>query len=127
MGFLMRILIFILVLCLPALCCASQVYKWRDQSGNIHYSDIEPIDQTAQNKRIKPSGPKPVTPDQAKLASQKALCDAATKNYVAISNPNNTVIKMTLGDDGISKALTPEQRVTQTEILKARVTISCTQ
>jgi hypothetical protein len=128
----MRTLVFILMLCFPFLCTAGQVYTWRDKDGNIHYSDVEPTKQTTQRKMVKAKDAKPLTPEQQaakdkadKDLIRKAECDKAKANVATISGTGK--ILMDLNKDGKPEELTPEQRASQTEVMKAAVTINCTQ
>lgn len=128
----MRTLVFILMLGFPFLCNSAEVYKWRDKDGNIHYSDVEPSKQAAQRKVVKAKDAKPLTPEQQaakdkadKAAIRKGECDKAKANVATISGPGK--ILMDLNNDGKPEELTPEQRTSQTEVMKAAVTINCTQ
>lgn len=128
----MRILIFILMLGFPFLCHAGQVYKWRDKDGNIQYSDVEPAKESSQRKVVKAKDAKPLTAEEKaakdkadKAAARKAECDKAKANVATISGTSK--ILMDLDKDGKPEELTPEQRASQTEVMKAAVTINCTQ
>lgn len=129
----MRALVLILMICFPLLCNA-EVYKWRDKDGNIHYSDVEPPKQTAQRKVVKNKTVKALTPEQQaakekadKTAAKTAACDGAKKNVATISDAKNTIINMDLDGDGKPEQITAEQRAAQTEVMKAAVTINCSQ
>ena len=67
----MRALVLILMFSFPLMCNAGQVYKWRDNTGNIHYSDVEPTKLQAQRKVVKAKDAKPLTPEQ-QAAKDKA-------------------------------------------------------
>jgi len=128
----MRALVLILMLSFPLLCNAGEVYKWRDKDGNIHYSDVEPSKQTTERKVVKAKDGKPLTPEQqaAKDKSDKAKvrqaeCDKAKANVATISGTGK--ILMDLNGDGKPEEITPEQRASQTEVMKAAVVINCTQ
>jgi Domain of unknown function (DUF4124) len=130
----MRAFVLILMICFPLLGNAAEVYKWRDKNGNIHYSDVEPAKQAAQRKTVKNKSVKPLTPDEQaakakaeKVAAKTAACDGAKKNVATITDPNNKIISMDLDGDGKSEDITPEQRAAQTEVMKAAVTINCSQ
>jgi len=74
---------------------AADVYKWTDESGHIHYSDIKPANISAENLHIKTSkGQKSISSPQ-KLASalderkQKALqkqADSLQQNGIKKQN-----------------------------------------
>ncbi len=128
----MRIFVFVLVLLFPLLSHAAEVYKWRDKDGNIHYSDVEPAKQSSERKVVKAKDGKPLTPEQLaakekadKAKLRKAECDKAKANVTTISGTGK--ILMDLNNDGKPEELTPEQRASQTEIMKAAVIINCTQ
>ncbi len=130
----MRVLVFVLLLSLPALCNAGQVYKWRDKDGNIHYSDVEPPKQDAQRKNVKNKNPKAMTPEELaakakadKLAAKKASCDQSKQNVATITDSKYAKITMDIDGDGKPDELTPAQRASQTEVLKAVVTVNCSQ
>ena len=128
----MRTLVLILMISFPLLSSAAEVYKWRDKDGNIHYSDVEPAKQTAQRKVVKATDGKPLTPEQLaakekadKAKARQAECDKAKANVAIISGKGKVL--MDLNNDGKPLELTPEQRASQTELLKAAVVINCTQ
>lgn len=130
----MRALVLMLMICFPLLGTAAEVYKWRDKDGNIHYSDVEPAKQSAQRKTVKNKTIKPLTPEEQaakakadKTAAKTAACDGAKKNVATITDAKNTKIAMDLNGDGKPEDITPEQRATQTEVMKAAVTINCAQ
>jgi hypothetical protein len=130
----MRALVLVLMICCPLIGNAAEVYKWRDKDGNIHYSDVEPAKQTAQRKTLKNKSAKALTPEEQaakdkadKIAAKTAACDGAKKNVATISDPKNTKITMDLNGDGKPEDITPEQRAAQTEVMKAAVTINCSQ
>lgn len=130
----MRALVLILMICFPLFGNASEVYKWRDKAGNIHYSDVEPAKQNAQRKTVKNKIAKALSPEEQaakdkadKLTAKTASCDVAKKNVVTISDAKITKISMDLNGDGKPEELTPEQRTAQTEIMKAAVTINWAQ
>lgn len=130
----MRAFLIIAMFCLPLVCDAGEVYKWRDKAGNIHYSDVEPPKQTAQRKVVKPKNAKALTAEEQaakdkadKAAAKTAACDGAKKNVATISDAKNARITMDLDGDGKPEDITPEQRVAQTEIMKAIVTVNCAQ
>ena len=114
----MRILIIILMLAIPMLGQAGQVYKWRDKNGNVHYSDIEPNNQKAQNKTVKATGPKAMTPKEAECAK--------LEGYVKVLT-DSEIVKMDLNHDGVVEELTDAQRAEQTKAMKERAAASCTQ
>jgi len=128
----MRILVMILILSFPLLSSAAEVYKWRDKDGNIHYSDVEPAKQTTERKVVKAKDGKPLTPEQLaakekadKAKARQAECEKSKANVALISG--NGKILMDLNNDGKPVEITPEQRASQTELLKAAVVINCTQ
>lgn len=128
----MRALVLILMLSFPLLCSAAEVYKWRDKDGNIHYSDVEPSKQSTERKVVKAKDGKPLTPEQQaakdkadKAKVRQAQCDKAKANVATISGTGK--ILMDLNGDGKPEEITPEQRASQTEVMKAAVVINCTQ
>ncbi len=128
----MRALVLILMLSFPLLCSAGEVYKWRDKDGNIHYSDVEPPKQPTERKVVKAKDGKPLTPEQQaakdkadKAKVRQAECDKAKANVTTISGTSK--ILMDLNGDGKPEEITPEQRASQTEVMKAAVVINCTQ
>ncbi|MGH8108482.1 MAG: DUF4124 domain-containing protein [Arenimonas sp.] len=113
----MRILIIILMLAIPVLSQAGQVYKWRDKNGNVHYSDVEPANQKAQNKTPKkPAGPKPMTEKEAECAR--------LQGYVKVLT-DSEVVKMDLNNDGVVEELNSAQRAEQTKLMQERAAASC--
>ncbi|MEO8002269.1 MAG: DUF4124 domain-containing protein [Arenimonas sp.] len=128
----MRALVLILMFSFPLLCNAGEVYKWRDKDGNIHYSDVEPPKQPTERKVVKAKDGKPLTPEQLaakdkadKTKIRQAECDKAKANVATISGTGK--ILMDLNHDGKPQEITPEQRASQTEVMKAAVVINCTQ
>ena len=117
----MRVLIFICLLSLPALCAAEQVYKWRDKYGNIHYSDVEPATQNTQRKVIKGKDPAPA-PKKVPTENEIA-CERAKQNLTILAT--REFVEMDLNKDGKTELLTTEQRAQQTVAMKAAVKAKC--
>lgn len=111
----MRLLVLILILCLPMIGSAAQVYKWRDKNGNMHYSDIEPSNQGAQRISIKAKT----------LPVENETCLHARDNLKTFAN--NDRVQMDLNNDGTPEDLTAEQIAQQTEAMQAAVAASCSQ
>lgn len=119
----MRILLIILMFGLPILCGAGEVYKWRDKYGNIHYSDVEPDNkQTAKRKIIKASGPKALTEEESKKATD---CQRARSNIATLTE--SEVVRMDLNNDGVAEELSKEQREQQIKSMQAVATANCSQ
>lgn len=117
----MRVLIFICMLSLPALCTAEQIYKWRDKYGNTHYSDVEPASQKAQRKTVKSKDPIPV---QQKLPTESEIaCERAKQNLTVLAT--REFVEMDLNRDGKTERLTTEQRAEQTVAMEAAIKAKC--
>lgn len=114
----MRVLIFIFIFSLPALCSAQQVFKWRDKNGNTHYSDVEPASQNAQRKVLK-------APPQNKVLTESELaCERAKLNLKVLTE--SEIVQMDLNNDGKLEQLNTEQRAQQTEVMKTAIKAKCT-
>ena len=114
----MRLLVLILILCLPVIGSAGQVYKWRDKYGTTHYSDIEPVDQSAQRKSIKAKRVKALSP-------KEMACENARNNLKTFAN--SSVVQMDLNNDGVLEDLSAEQIAQQTKAMQAAVVANCSQ
>ena len=117
----MRVLIFIFILSLPVLCSAQQVYKWRDKSGNTHYSDVEPADQNAQRKLVK--GKDTALAPEKVLSENEIACERAKQNLTILAT--REFVDMDLNNDGKTERLTSEQRAQQTKVMQAAVKTKC--
>ena len=117
----MRLLIFIFMLSLPALCSAQQVYKWRDKNGNIHYSDVEPASQNAQRKVVKGKDPAPAP--RKEPTENEIACERAKQNLNILAT--REFVDMDLNNDGKTERLTKEQRAQQTVAMEAAVKAKC--
>lgn len=113
----MRVLIFICMLCLPDLCSAQQVYKWRDKYGNIHYSDVEPASQDAQRKVVK------AQPREKAQTDSEIACERAKQNLKVLAE--SETVQMDLNNDGKLELLTTKQRAQQTAAMEAAIKTKC--
>lgn len=71
-----------LLICISAPLHANKVYKWTDENGRIHYSDIKPSHTKSQKIRISSSRSEttpPSTIDKAKKLEQKKASELQKK------------------------------------------------
>jgi len=74
---------FLIALALsPAQALADKVFKWTDDAGNIHYSDIQPNNVDAENLKIsggKPSSSRGSVQEKAQNLSEKKNAELEQK------------------------------------------------
>jgi len=72
-------------ICKPLL--AGEVYKWTDESGNTHYSDIKPFNTESKNLKIKTQVSKP----QLKTPQERALALDSRKQKELQTDEENRI------------------------------------
>ena len=130
---------------LPALANA-EVYKWTDENGNIHYSDIKPNTQNSEKLKISTSKTsqtrKNVKEEAQQLGAKKqqelqaqankldtdtkkreleAQCDGLRANLKKIEE--NSRIKVSEGDS--TRYLNPEEIQAQKETIRQQLDAHC--
>lgn len=77
-----------LALLLPVSLASAQVYKWKDASGTVHYSETPPPSQATKYKQMTPAADAPATPAAAPAAAPAPAASAPAQTTVA-DTPEN--------------------------------------
>lgn len=127
MRYLMTLPLAALLLTWGFAASASEVYRWTDERGVVHYSDTPPEDDKFERVNVRTgttrSTPEPepeaaaeTTPPAAQASVEDAAtrarhCDTARRNLIAL----NSSLDVTGEFEGESRLLTAEERQDQIE------------
>ena len=121
---------------------ASDVYKWTDAKGVVHYADAPPEGQkyervkvssgatttSAAEETVPPAAAKPETTEEA-IARNTAVraenCKLARNNLAILEQSSG--VKKDLDGDGTAETLTAEQREAEIRQNRELVGISCSE
>jgi len=129
-----------LALLLIAPLVSAQVYKWKDASGTVHYSETPPPAEGTKYKQVKPAIDTPAAPAAAATAAappaaapaqttmadtpdnRAKLCASLKTNLAALQGSAPVV----MNQDGKQTALDAAQRKQQADASQAQYQQYCT-
>lgn len=129
MRYLMTLPLAALLLTWGFAASASEVYRWTDERGVVHYSDTPPEDDKFErvNVRTGAANREPEPEDTADADATAApdpatkACDDARRNLIAL----RSTLEVAAEFDGETRVLSPEERQDQIERNEQLVAIHC--
>jgi hypothetical protein len=108
---------------------ASQtVYKWKDSSGNLHYTQQPPVGIASEAISVKQGystrdeTARELTPEERAAAEKAELCRVATKNFEMLSGPGAVKRRDEYGKD---HTLSDEEKAAERDRAKAGMDMNC--
>ncbi len=72
----------VLMICLISAPAFSQIYKWKDKKGNIHFSDSPPQGVKAKEVNLRRSGADSAKPEKRELKGRRSYSDVKVIMYM---------------------------------------------
>jgi hypothetical protein len=104
------------------------VYKWKDSSGNLHYTQRPPVGIASEaisvkgGYSIRDDAAREPTPEERLAAEKAELCRVATKNFEMLSGPGAVKRRDEYGQD---HTLTEEEKSAERGRAKAGMDLNC--
>ena len=104
------------------------VYKWKDSSGNLHYTQRPPVGIASEAISVKEGystrddAAREPTPEERLTAEKAELCRVATKNFEMLSGPGAVKRRDEYGQD---HTLTEEEKSAERDRAKAGMDLNC--
>jgi Domain of unknown function (DUF4124) len=104
------------------------VYKWKDSSGNLHYTQQPPVGIASEAISVKQGystrdeTARDPTPEERAAAERSELCRVATKNYEMLSGAGAVKRRDEYGQD---HTLTDEEKAAERDRAKAGMDLNC--
>ena len=104
------------------------VYKWKDSSGNLHYTQRPPVGIASEAISVKEGystrddAARDPTPEERLAAEKAELCRVATKNFEMLSGPGAVKRRDEYGQD---HTLTEEEKSAERDRAKAGMDLNC--
>jgi hypothetical protein len=104
------------------------VYKWKDSSGNLHYTQRPPVGIASEAISVKEGystrddAAREPTPEERLAAEKAELCRVATKNFEMLSGPGAVKRRDEYGQD---HTLTEEEKSAERDRAKAGMDLNC--
>ncbi len=104
------------------------VYKWKDSSGNLHYTQRPPVGIASEAISVKEGystrddAAREPTPEERLAAEKAELCRVATKNFEMLSGPGAVKRRDEYGQD---HTLSEEEKSAERDRAKAGMDLNC--
>ncbi len=104
------------------------VYKWKDSSGNLHYTQQPPVGIASEAISVKEGystrddAAREPTPEERLAAEKAELCRVATKNFEMLSGPGAVKRRDEYGQD---HTLSEEEKSAERDRAKAGMDLNC--
>jgi hypothetical protein len=104
------------------------VYKWKDSSGNLHYTQRPPVGIASEAISVKEGystrddAAREPTPEERLAAEKAERCRVATKNFEMLSGPGAVKRRDEYGQD---HTLTEEEKSAERGRAKAGMDLNC--
>lgn len=121
----MRVAVCLLLLSLASVASAEQLYRWKDASGVVHYSDAPPAGgQPYETRAVIPDPPRPAAdPTPKPVVAELTRCEQATRNLRVFEAGG--AVSMDLDGDGKPEALDATAREREFNRARELVRVEC--